>query len=114
MRLKEKGGLKRLHRYPQPIDTTNESARLKFSEATPRTCAWNARANPSRRTIDWRFTTADAAVSSVTNKALEQVLPVEVLKALENFNKALRREDGVFRQLRKADLAAAAARRKFE
>jgi dihydroflavonol-4-reductase len=42
------------------------------------------------------------------------VLPVEVLKALENFNKALRREDGVFRQLRKADLAAAAARRKFE
>jgi len=38
----------------------NESARLKFSKATPRTCAWNASANPSRRTIDWRFTTADA------------------------------------------------------
>jgi hypothetical protein len=87
---------------------------FKFSEATRRTCAWNARANPSRRTIDWRFTTADAAVSSVTNIALEQVPPVEVLKALENFNKALRREDGVFRQLRKADMAAAAARRKFE
>ncbi len=68
----------------------------------------------SRRTIDWRFTTADAAVSSVTNKALEQVLPVEVLKALENFNKALRREDGVFWQLRKGNMAAAAAGRKFE
>jgi hypothetical protein len=58
--MKREGGLKRLHRYPQPIDTTNESARLKFSKATRRTCAWNASANPSRRTIDWRFTTADA------------------------------------------------------
>lgn len=44
----------------------------------------------------------------------EQVPPVEVLKALENFNKALRREDGLFRQLRKSDLAAAAARRRFK
>jgi len=44
----------------------------------------------------------------------EQVPPVEVLKALEDFNKALRREDALFRQLRKADLAAAAAKRKFE
>jgi len=40
--------------------------------------------------------------------------PGEVLKALEKFNKALRREDALFRQLRKADLAAAAAKRKFE
>lgn len=40
--------------------------------------------------------------------------PIEVRKALENFNKALRREDGVFRQLRKSDMAAVAARRKFE
>jgi len=44
----------------------------------------------------------------------EQVPPVEVRKALENFNKVLRREDGLFRQLRKADMAAAATRRKFE
>jgi len=44
----------------------------------------------------------------------EQVAPVEVLKALENFNRTLRREDGVFRQLRKSDMAAVAARRKFE
>ena len=44
----------------------------------------------------------------------EQVPPVEVRKALENFNKALRREDGLFPQLRKLDMAAAAARRKFE
>ena len=43
-----------------------------------------------------------------------QVPPAEVRKALENFNKALRREDGLFRQLRKADMAAAAIRRKFE
>ena len=44
----------------------------------------------------------------------EQVPPVEVLKALENFNKALRREDSLFRQLRKADMDASAPRRKFE
>ncbi len=44
----------------------------------------------------------------------EQVPTSEVLKALENFNKALRREDGVFRQLRKSDIDAVAARRKFE
>jgi hypothetical protein len=44
----------------------------------------------------------------------EQVPPVEVLKALENFNKALRLEDSVFRQLRKSDMAAVTARRKFE
>jgi|ERR1700723_3424322 hypothetical protein len=44
----------------------------------------------------------------------EQVPPVEVLKALENFNRALRREDGVFRRLRKSDMAAIAIRRKFE
>jgi hypothetical protein len=44
----------------------------------------------------------------------EQVPPVEVLKALENFNRALRREDGVFRQLRKSVMDAVAARRKFE
>ncbi len=43
----------------------------------------------------------------------EQVPPVEVLKALENFNKALRQEDGLFRKLRKADVAASAAKRKF-
>jgi len=40
--------------------------------------------------------------------------PMQVLKALENFNKGLRREDGVFRQLRMSDMAAVAARRKFE
>jgi hypothetical protein len=39
--------------------------------------------------------------------------PVKVLKALENFNKALQQEDGVFRQLRKSDMAAVEARRKF-
>jgi hypothetical protein len=39
--------------------------------------------------------------------------PVEVLKALENFNKSLQQEDGVFRQLRKSDMAAVEARRKF-
>jgi hypothetical protein len=44
----------------------------------------------------------------------EQAPPIEVLKALESFNKALRREDGLFRQLRKSDLDAAAAKRKFE
>ena len=44
----------------------------------------------------------------------EQAPPVEVLKALENFDKALRREDGVFRQLRKSVFDAVAARRKFE
>lgn len=44
----------------------------------------------------------------------EQVPPAEVRKALENFNKALRREDGLFRKLQEADAEAAAARRKFE
>jgi hypothetical protein len=44
----------------------------------------------------------------------EQLPPGEVLRALENFNKALRREDGLFRQLRKADMDAAATKRKFE
>ncbi len=44
----------------------------------------------------------------------EQVPPIEVRKALETFNRALRREDGLFRQLRKAEMAAAATRRKFE
>lgn len=44
----------------------------------------------------------------------EQAPPNEVLKALENFNKALRREDGVFRQLRKSDIPAVEAKRKFE
>jgi hypothetical protein len=44
----------------------------------------------------------------------EQAPSAEVLKALENFDKALRREEGVFRQLRKSVLDAVAARRKFE
>lgn len=43
----------------------------------------------------------------------EAVPPVEVLKALENFNKELQREEGVFRRLRKADMAAVEAERKF-
>jgi hypothetical protein len=44
----------------------------------------------------------------------EQVPPREVLKALENFNKTLRREDRMFRQLRMSDMTAIEARRKFE
>jgi len=43
----------------------------------------------------------------------EQAPPVEVLKAIENFNMALRREDSVFRQLRKSDMDALEAQRKF-
>ena len=43
----------------------------------------------------------------------EPAPPIEVLKALENFNKALRREEGVFRQLRESDMVAVAAERKF-
>jgi hypothetical protein len=44
----------------------------------------------------------------------EQAPSVEVLKALENFDNALRREHGVFRQLRGPVLDAVAARRKFK
>jgi hypothetical protein len=39
--------------------------------------------------------------------------PIEVLKAIQNFDKALRHEDSVFRQLPGPDKAAAAAKRKF-
>lgn len=44
----------------------------------------------------------------------EQAPSAEVLKALEDFDKALRREDSVFRQLRKSVLDAVAAKRKFK
>jgi hypothetical protein len=44
----------------------------------------------------------------------ESVPPAEVLKAIENFNKTLRREDGVFRQLSKSEMDVAAARRIFK
>ncbi len=40
--------------------------------------------------------------------------PIEVLKALQNFDKALRKEDSVFRQLRMSEMAAVAVRRKFD
>jgi hypothetical protein len=50
---------------------------------------------------------------SLDQGLVEAAPPVEVLKACENFNKALRREDSVFRQLRKADMAAMEAQRKF-
>jgi hypothetical protein len=50
---------------------------------------------------------------SLDHGFVEPSPPVEVLKALENFNKVLRREDGVFRQLRKSDRAAVEAERKF-
>ncbi|MGA7870082.1 MAG: hypothetical protein WCA22_04205 [Candidatus Binatus sp.] len=39
--------------------------------------------------------------------------PIEVLKALQNFDKALRQEEGVFRQLGMAEMAVVAAKRKF-
>jgi hypothetical protein len=39
--------------------------------------------------------------------------PIEVLKALQNFDKALRREESLFRQLTTSDMDAIAARRKF-
>jgi len=45
---------------------------------------------------------------------LETPPPVEVLKALQNFDKVLRHEDLVFRQLLEPDNAVAAAKRKFE
>jgi hypothetical protein len=44
----------------------------------------------------------------------EQVPSAEVLKALENFDKALRREDSVFWQLRKSVIDAVVVRRKFK
>jgi|HubBroStandDraft_6_1064221.scaffolds.fasta_scaffold705268_2 hypothetical protein len=44
----------------------------------------------------------------------EQAPSAEVLKALEDFDEALRREDSVFRQLRKSVLDAVAAKRKFK
>ena len=40
--------------------------------------------------------------------------PIEVLKALQNFDKALRHEDLVFRQLSEPDKSVAAAKRKFD
>ena len=40
--------------------------------------------------------------------------PVEVLKAIQNFDKALRHEDSVFRQLPMPDKAVAEAKRKFD
>lgn len=40
--------------------------------------------------------------------------PIEVLKALQNFDKALRHEDLVFRQLSEADKSVAAAKRRFD
>jgi len=40
--------------------------------------------------------------------------PVEVRKAIQNFDKALRHEDLVFRELPEPDQAVAAAKRKFD
>jgi hypothetical protein len=40
--------------------------------------------------------------------------PIEVLKALQDFDKALRHEDLVFRQLSEPEEAVAAAERKFD
>jgi hypothetical protein len=40
--------------------------------------------------------------------------PVEVRKAIQNFDKALRHEDSVFRQLSEDDKAVAATKRKFD
>ncbi len=40
--------------------------------------------------------------------------PSEVLKAIEDFNKALRLEESVFRQLPTSDAEAVSAKRKFE
>jgi hypothetical protein len=44
----------------------------------------------------------------------ERPPPIEVLKALQNFDKALRREQSLFRQLQAHDVDAVAARRKFD
>ena len=44
----------------------------------------------------------------------ETAPPIEVLKALQSFDKALRQEEGVFRQLGTQDLAAVTAKRKFD
>ena len=44
---------------------------------------------------------------------LERPPPVEVRKAIQNFDKALRHEDLVFRELPEPDQAVAAAKRKF-
>jgi hypothetical protein len=44
----------------------------------------------------------------------EQRPPSEVLKALQTFDKALRREHSLFRQLDESDMNAVAVRRKFE
>lgn len=45
---------------------------------------------------------------------LERPPPVEVRKAIQNFDKALRHEDLVFRELPEPDQAVAAAKRKFD
>jgi hypothetical protein len=45
---------------------------------------------------------------------LETPPPVEVRKAIQNFDKALRHEDSVFRQLPEPDKAVAAVKRKFD
>jgi hypothetical protein len=44
----------------------------------------------------------------------EQRPPSEVLKALETFDKALRREHSLFQKLQESEMEAVAARRKFE
>jgi hypothetical protein len=44
----------------------------------------------------------------------EQPPPSEVLKALQAFDKALRREHSLFQKLQPSDMDAASARRKFE
>jgi len=53
-------------------------------------------------------------VISLDHSLGEPSPPREVLKALENFNKALRREESVFRQLATSDMDSIALRRKFE
>ncbi|MFZ2064038.1 MAG: hypothetical protein WAU82_23725 [Candidatus Binatus sp.] len=45
---------------------------------------------------------------------LEGPPPVEVRKAIQNFDKTLRHEDLVFRELPEPDQAVAAAKRKFD
>lgn len=44
----------------------------------------------------------------------EKAPPSEVLKALQNFDKALRREHSLFQKLEEQEIEAIAARRKFE
>ena len=44
----------------------------------------------------------------------EQPPPIEVLKALQNFDKALRREHSLFQKLAAHEIESIAARRKFE